>query len=114
MVTTPALRSALRERPGVLLVITVNPGFVCDSSWRERAGQLLQQDLGFPQVGGVEALGEPAVDFCQGLGGSRARALCRHPPYPQTSSTISAKTLLQSTISSMWVKSSPYDPPAGP
>jgi hypothetical protein len=74
----------------------------------------LQHGLRLLQVGGFKALGKPAVAFCQELAGTRARALCRLPSYPQTSSAVNARTLLQSTISSMWVKSSPYDPPAGP
>src|SRR6266540_6953361 len=42
--------------------------------------QLLQQRPGLLQVGGVKALGEPAIDRCQQLAGFGALALA--PPQP--------------------------------
>ena len=61
MVKTPASPSALPKPPRVRMVITVNPFFAWESSWREWSWQLCEQCLGLLQVGGVKALGEPAV-----------------------------------------------------
>jgi hypothetical protein len=61
-------------------VRAVNLFFVCESAWRARSGQLLQQDLGFLQVGGVKALGEPAVDQREQLTGLLPLALLLPQP----------------------------------
>jgi hypothetical protein len=44
------------------------------------SGQLFQQGLGFLEVGGVNALGEPAVDRCEQVTGSGALALALPQP----------------------------------